>query len=205
MRIDYTNIALAVNYYERLGYKYMEVPWIVSKEAMNVTKPPFATRTFETFMGDLVASGEQSFIELMIYDCLPKGKYVCVTPCFRDEVVDPLHQNWFMKVELIRTDSTQRKDLVDLMYDAVNFYVDTYEMYTKGQQHPTIDDPASVYPYSYDILSPDGIELGSYGIRSHGDHEWVYGTGVAEPRLSYALALREKNLKISVDKNDVDC
>jgi hypothetical protein len=29
-----------------------------------------------------------------------------------------------------------------------------------------------------------GIELGSYGIRSCDFLDWVYGTGVAEPRLS---------------------
>ena len=38
-----------------------------------------------------------------------------------------------------------------------------------------------------DILSLDGIELGSYGFRKHLDYGWVFGTGVAEPRLSIAL------------------
>ena len=39
---------------------------------------------------------------------------------------------------------------------------------------------------SYDIES-NGIELGSYGIRQHENITWVYGTGLAEPRLSIAI------------------
>jgi len=30
------------------------------------------------------------------------------------------------------------------------------------------------------------IELGSYGIGSYENYKWVYGTGLAEPRLSQA-------------------
>lgn len=33
------------------------------------------------------------------------------------------------------------------------------------------------------------LELGSYGIGSYKDYKWVYGTGLAEPRLSQAKNL----------------
>ena len=39
---------------------------------------------------------------------------------------------------------------------------------------------------SADIMYKD-IELGSYGIRKHKNVEWIYGTGVALPRLSIAM------------------
>lgn len=32
------------------------------------------------------------------------------------------------------------------------------------------------------------IEIGSYGIRQHDNFIWVYGTGLAEPRFSRAIA-----------------
>jgi hypothetical protein len=38
-----------------------------------------------------------------------------------------------------------------------------------------------------DIVTPDGIELGSYGIRTVGNVSFAYGTGLAEPRFSYAI------------------
>lgn len=41
----------------------------------------------------------------------------------------------------------------------------------------------------YDITYK-GIELGSYGMRKCEFLEWVYGTGCAEPRLSYCQNLK---------------
>lgn len=49
-------------------------------------------------------------------------------------------------------------------------------------------DPISV-SQAYDIVTDlQKIELGSYGIRQHPSvGRWVYGTGLAEPRYSYAI------------------
>ena len=44
----------------------------------------------------------------------------------------------------------------------------------------------------YDIESCNGIELGSYGIREFAGFRWIYGTGVAEPRLSLCIARKGK-------------
>jgi hypothetical protein len=40
----------------------------------------------------------------------------------------------------------------------------------------------------YDI-EYNGVEIGSYGIRKTSFLEWIYGTGLAEPRFSRSLKL----------------
>ena len=50
-----------------------------------------------------MASAEQSFLELFLNKKIEYGRYCGITPCFRDETVDYLHNNFFMKVELIDT------------------------------------------------------------------------------------------------------
>ena len=59
--IDYEKITAAIYHYETKNFKYMEVPWFVSKESMQITAPAEA-KLFSTFAGELVASGEQSFL-----------------------------------------------------------------------------------------------------------------------------------------------
>jgi hypothetical protein len=39
---------------------------------------------------------------------------------------------------------------------------------------------------SYDIEC-NGVELGSYGVRHFENIDWIYGTGLAEPRLSTVM------------------
>lgn len=171
--IDYRKIADAVDYYVDLGYKYIEVPWIVSKSTANITKPEWC-RNFETFLGTLVASGEQSFLEIRTH---LHGKYVCVTPCFRDEnPVTELHRNYFMKVELIHVEPDNWESMLQMREDATCFF----RRYS--------------YNIKYSIQAPNemdieinGIEVGSYGFREYNGFKWVYGTGCAEPRLSQAI------------------
>lgn len=176
--IDYAKIARGVEHYSRLGYEYIEVPWIVSKDAIDITKPP-ESQYFDTVFGHLVGSGEQSFLH--IYDRLKSGhKYQCVTPCFRDEVFDELHQMWFMKLELIEVldkDAKWADALEDMVDDAWDFFA----------QFANEDDMEEVdYADSLDI-EINRVEVGSYGIRTYEGCSWVFGTGVAEPRLSMAL------------------
>lgn len=70
--IDYQKIAHAVHLYQELGYKYIDVPWMVDIDTILITRPPGA-RLFSTFAGELVASGEQSFLQ--IHKELQPGKY----------------------------------------------------------------------------------------------------------------------------------
>ncbi len=177
--IDYIKIADAILYYERFGYQPINVPWLVSKETMEITSP-IGPRFFTTFAGELVASGEQSFLE--IRHQLKPGKYQCATPCFRDESKhDELHLQSFFKVELIHVvhpgeDSAALEGFVDSMaLSAYHFF----KHYGKPEFKRT--------DIGLDI-ELNGIEVGSYGWRDHDGFEWIYGTGVAEPRLSQAMA-----------------
>jgi hypothetical protein len=180
--IDYSKIASAVTYYEAKGYKQIEVPWIVSLDTMLATRPKGA-RLFSTFAGELVASGEQSFIE--IRDSLKPGKYQCVTPCFRDEPVkDELHRQYFIKNELIwvlNSYEFSQPHLESVIQDALNFF----KQYGTAE---VVDAPIFNAHYNKDI-ELNGIEVGSYGFRIHEGFHWIYGTGCAEPRLTMAMDL----------------
>lgn len=172
--IDYRKIARAVEFYRECGFKYIEVPWAVSEATLNITKPEWA-QPFETICGSLVASGEQSFLELRH---VLRGRFVCVTPCFRDEQeVDDIHRNYFMKVELI---DARPNDLDKSMWELLEYAKQFFELYEFTEIVNT-DEGKDIYI--------NGLEVGSYGIRSYKDFHWCYGTGVAEPRLSQALMI----------------
>lgn len=186
--ISWTNVAKALTYYQRLGYKYLEVPWIVSDEAIGVTLPPDGRAT-QTQHGPLVGSAEQSFIQLALDRKLAPGKYVAATPCFRDEPEDHLHKKHFFKVELIQL--CAQPLLVDIsecvrymVKDVLGFY-DTLIKVPSGSLQPTYMQPTSE---GWDIMCK-GVELGSYGYRSYWDLHWVYGTGYADPRFTYVTGI----------------
>ena len=175
-RIDYRKLAAALDHYESRGYAYQEVPWVVSRQAEEVTLPPGSTITTVPY-GDLVGSAEQGFIELML-----RGRTIlkacAVTPCFRiEDRYDELHHAYFMKLELINTDASQ-KNLHQMIHDAQQFL-----------QHYIDTDTEQTGPDTYDIISKrHRIELGSYGIRTFHNTKFIYGTGVALPRLDTACA-----------------
>lgn len=175
------NLTEALNFYKKRGYAYKGVPWYVGREAYYATKPDDATADVQIQPYDkyLVASGEQSFLQLML-DGTHIGKSVCVTPCFRSEQVDTLHQPYFMKVELIQTTHVSEGGLMKMIHDACSFFEQFVPV--------TIAKTGLV---SYDIVDTyAGIELGSYGIREYAHLKWIYGTGCAEPRLTQ---VRERN------------
>ena len=178
--IDYQKIADAVTYFQSLGYKYVEVPWIVRPEISEITNRSF--RNFETFMGNLVASGEQSFLD--IRDTFGQNdKRVCVTPCFRDEeIVNEISRNWFIKAELIIANPTdERRQRAEMFIDAYHFF----KRYDNAMPIETLNDTSNDY-YKKDI-GINGLEVGSYGIREYNGFKWIYGTACAEPRLSQSL------------------
>lgn len=172
MIIDYSNILAAEDYYESQGYLKASVPWIVGNEAYNITRPSFAGRDFTTLGGNLIASAEQAFIELMLQE-INIDKAQATTPCFRDEEHNELNHTYFMKTELINTNATN-ENLV-LMIDQARIFFSAYlpvKIIETGH-------------LTFDIITQQGsIELGSYGIREYKDLKWIYGTGVAEPRLT---------------------
>lgn len=191
--IDYNKIGFAVDFYNGVGFKYIDVPWIVSEASVAATAP-VGVRMFNTFAGELVASGEQSFIEirkkLMGATGFP-ALFQCVTPCFRDEPVnDDLHLQYFMKNELIAV-CHPTHDKNHIPWAAIDFLIRNALAFFKKfiKEHDEIkvfSTPQENSVVNTDILI-NGIEVGSYGYRHYEDFCWVYGTGIAEPRFSQAI------------------
>lgn len=164
--IDYNLLAEAKDFYVHKGFEYIEVPWRVSLEAIRSTHPDIS-------VFDLIGSGEQGFVQLMLNGELPKGKYCTITPCFRYEpVFDGIHLPYFMKLELIDIfpDSGIWEPLL-----AAKEFMGRYSNLNLTKPSTGVD------------ININNIEVGSYGRREYGDLRWVYGTGLAEPRFSYAL------------------
>lgn len=177
--IDYGKLFHALEFYKGKGFTYQDVPWSVTPIVSAITRPE---QTEDFYLSDtvLVASAEQSFLQLMSDNRLTQGCYCAMTPCFRDETVDELHGQYFMKVELIDTLHISELRLFAIMFAAHEFFTHYLPCHTE-----------KTGDFSYDIVANGtDIELGSYGIRSHGKLDWIYATGCAEPRLSYALNQR---------------
>jgi len=179
--VDYTRLGRAINFYQKLGYTLVSAPWTTPLEYVACTAPAHALQfPFQT--GYLVASAEQSFIYLMDTKQLAPGKYMAVTPCFRNELIySALTRPYFIKLELFDSDPTAWPKLLT---DAQAFF--------EAEQIPTTVLPTS--ETSQDLMSQD-IELGSYGQRTlilKNQLSWSYGTGLAEPRASIAYARYSK-------------
>ncbi len=176
--VNYKCIADAVEFYGTRGYGYLDVPWSVDGKALEITAPP-GSSWFPHADKWLVASGEQSFLEMLQRKTLKPGKHLCVTPCFRRE--SEYHEYtrpYFMKAELIIAGSEDPMDMECALHDAADFFNRYLPKPVKFQGTEIGTD-----------IMYDGIELGSYGIRNHETTgPWVYGTGVAEPRFSYVLS-----------------
>ena len=173
--IDYGRLDRSASFYESYGFKRIESPWTVTKEVSNITKPPHGT-DWEILGKNkvLVASGEQSFLYLYLKGFLPKGKYQTITPCFREEPFDKTHTKYFIKNELMITDDVSEDSLFYVVGICKQFY--EKELGTKVEFVKTdigID------------LEVNGIEIGSYGIRSCEYLDWIYATGLAEPRFTF--------------------
>jgi hypothetical protein len=180
-RIDWSLIAKAVEYYQCLGYEYIEVPWTVPRAVSTLTWP--GPVNWVTEFGDLVGSAEQSFLCLGRVQLLdPKKRYVAVSPCFRMEPqFDKWHSPTFMKVELYSADKRAWTRFLDHAWDLFNDLGIDLAMTIER------DGPHGPYMVQNDIEAIVGnkvVELGSYGYRTLGGYTWSYGTGLAEPRTS---------------------
>lgn len=192
--IDYLKISHAVLAYQGMGYKLVEVPWIVSRNVAELTTPKHTcnllvykdvgpTIADKELTGALVGSAEQGLLH--IYDQLTDGqRYVSVSPCFRVEQTHTpgLIQDQFFKVELFVKNPAHPEPTIRELLVHAKMLMGTWER--KLLEVPTEE--------GYD-LQINGIEVGSYGVRSvPGTGAWAYGTGIALPRFDYA---REQNGK----------
>jgi hypothetical protein len=192
VNINYQFLADAAKFYGPF-YPEIQVPWFISDKALEATMPPQARRSFTTFAGNLVASGEQSYVQMMMDGTMPAGNWSCVTPCFRDEEYNKYHQIAFMKMELISFPA-RYKDWDDGTHHKV-CEMEMRKMMVKALDFFSQYLPAEIIKtdIGYDIQA-GSIELGSYGIRQSMGFRWVYGTGCAEPRLSQVLKRFEHQL-----------
>ena len=174
--INYEIIAESVKHYSKYNFKQIETPWFISSIADDITRPAISIPYIVNGVQRLPGSGEQSFLELMLEGKLPPGCYQTVTPCFRNEQVDLLHKNYFLKNELIITDLTIPHPLHRIILPARHFF---YKYLGNKIEQVKTDS-------GWDLMYND-IELGSYGYKEHGHLKWYYGTGVAEPRLSTVI------------------
>lgn len=196
--MNFALLEKAIKFYQKRGYAYLtEVPWFVHPDIVRITCQ--SGMVIDDAM-QMVASGEQSFLQMIDDGLLREGKYSCVTPCYRphDNQMDGLHLPCFYKLELISYCATHvGKELDDMLYHAKEFLtqcrngerlkiVKTQDDLREGCKTIT----------SYDIETRKGIELGSYGVRwTDKNMYWVYGTGVAIPRVSYQLKPKKKVAK----------
>jgi hypothetical protein len=193
----YSTINHSTKYYQlKGGYKYIHTPWTVREEISNITKPE-DRRNFIVKGSALVASGEQSFMQLMYDGEIEPGKYCTVTPCFRDEDNETeFHKTYFMKTELIYWEkydpvSVEQNERFDrVRCDMIDICKSFYSLYLPVEEETLDINLTTTNHYNLsDIISVEGrYELGSYGIRIHNGFIWVYGTGCAEPRLSNVIS-----------------
>lgn len=189
--IDYGLISKAIDYYDSQGFLRIETPWLVSKDIADLTKPLDAStyivqKDVEKKQKAFVASGEQSFLYLINKGHMPtSGRYQTVTPCLRDDAWDPTHMKNFVKLELIEyntdaniDDAARVKRMVDQALGFFSKHVDKKLL--------TVVKIITDNAVSYDI-NLNGIEIGSYGYRTCLFCNWIYGTGIAEPRFSRLL------------------
>lgn len=174
--INYGYLTASLKFYESVGFSRIEVPWWVSKEIGDVTFN--AGNKFELNGGKiLVGSGEQGFLHLISKGNLPDGQFVTLTPCFREDFNGIYYQKNFMKTELIKTNSVCNEELKKMIDLCLNFFKSITE--PKHHELLTVVETSIGYDINF-----NGIEIGSYGIRTCSFIKWIYATGLAEPRFS---------------------
>lgn len=183
--INWPRLFRAYNFYVEKGYRYLEVPWAVSREIVECTIPPGATPIrLRASDATLIGSAEQGFLDVAMSKgwSLQEGeRYFSISPCFRGEekTLEGHTQLSFMKLELFAPvgDFQNEEDLTErLVKDARQFM--------KAEGAKVTVRPVNDLCCDLDL---NGIEVGSYGSRSVETLTWAYGTGLAEPRFSFAL------------------
>lgn len=168
------------------GAKLTPLPWTASQEAVDATRPPerAANTDIQTPFGFLVASGEQAFMD-MAQTLQEKQIHIGWTPCFRHEpTFDPTHHYYFLKAEaFIRCCASQSSLEVDRVR---NIAMLGFESLLRLPNQTARLEFRQTGPVAYDIEC-NGIEVGSYGVRTYKGHTYVFGTALAEPRWSEAL------------------
>lgn len=172
--LAWTRFGAALEWYRHLGYEYVDVPWIVPSEFVEPTLPlgksPWVVQEGLNTRGSLVGSAEQAFWQLLSHNILARDRrYMAITPCFRaEEQYSEIIRPWFMKLELLAPRDAPVAEIAD---HAHRFFRRWYPGALVIRTEEGLD------------ITYNGVELGSYGSRRD---EYVYGTGLAEPRFTLA-------------------
>lgn len=178
MFIDAKLLHEALNYYHGIGFELISAPMLVH-DRYNAWTCPNNIEGIKRHSDGLgyVGSAEQSFLSLLHSDQskYSDGMYCMVTPCVRNEpVLDDLHYEVFLKVELISTRVDVRAD------DLAKFALKFFTTYNSSARIVLEDSPNS--RNLCDILINGDIEVGSYGTDTFNGVTYHFGTGLALPR-----------------------
>lgn len=178
--IDIGLINSAYLYYLLRGYEPLSAPLLVDKDVLDITLPEgrHGKQHLDKFY---VGSAEQSFYQLMKDGLEPKGKYMMLTPCQRDEEASESHLEIFLKLELISISTTPQ-----------NIAKDAFDFYKMLGEEAKLVSKEGFCQYDLEI---GGVEVGSYGCRMYDSVCVSYGTGLALPRFSQA---RSRNKGIAL-------
>lgn len=194
---SWENLSQALQQFKIYGFKYIDVPWIIPKI---YTKATCKNRddVFVTQYGDLVGSAEQSFIYLASENKIDinNEKYCSISPCFRNEkITSKTTRKNFMKLELIHFIFLEKEQIKKRVFKLIELVKKFYQFHF--DLCCSIIETDEGFDLCYDNFGKSKIlELGSYGYREVCFHDekrisWIYGTGIAEPRFSIALKMKE--------------
>lgn len=173
--VDLKLLYEALNYYKLCGYEMISAPLLVDKDIVEITLP--SNKVAKEHLGLFyVGSAEQSFYQLMKNgdSIISKySKFMMLTPCQRDEVLDGEHLEIFLKLELISFKG-------DTIGDVYNFYKSKGFLVEKEKTEDGED------------LFINNLEVGSFGNRFFINKLVHFGTGLALPRISQAFKLGDK-------------
>lgn len=183
--VDLKLITDAAFWWSSRGFRETAVPAMVCKEVMDHTSPPGAIDLrLEGFDRDcVVASAEQSFLQLELDGELSYGDWMALTPCYRYETNhDEIHLPVFLKLELFSL--PEEKDEKEMQTAALRLATKFQDMFFDIRGIPTeIKETTEGWDAYY-----RGIELGSFGVRRTLRNQlYLYGTGIAEPRASFVI------------------
>ena len=188
MNINLNVIINAIWWWQSKGFTTdIGAPYLVDPDIMSFTCPPgvIDKRMTHSNGKQYVASAEQSFLQMEKDGKIPyteNKKYMALTPCYRDEaVLDEFHYNIFLKLELFVYHVVCEEEVdYALACDLQSF------LNLNGMQTEIVRTDIG-----WDV-EYKGLELGSFGYRESPEGVlYVYGTGLAEPRTSTALAINE--------------
>jgi hypothetical protein len=70
----------------------------------------------------------------------------------------------------------------DVSDESLKFVINTCKQFYENELESVVDIIETKEGFDLEV---SGIEIGSYGIRSCEYLKWIYGTGLAEPRMTF--------------------